>query len=97
MVNGFGESKAIPLNDQCVLVEVRENCPLITRYQLSRSTVQDMRMTLDLGDSDQMAKIAPDGKKWNRQGIKPHSKGIWNLFDCHVEEERINDVTEETN
>jgi len=23
------------------------------------------------------------GKKWNRWGIKPRSKGIWSPFDCH--------------
>jgi len=34
-----------------------------------------------------MAEIAPNRQKWNRQGIKPRLKGMWNPLTATVEEE----------
>lgn len=73
----------IPYTDRCVVGGGERKPPLIMHYQSIKSTAQNMGMAFDMEGLDRMAEIAPDGKKWNRQGIKPRYKGIWNMFDCH--------------
>jgi len=57
--------------------------PLITRYWSSKSTARNVCMASDLEGPDRMAKIAPDEKKQNQQGINPRSKGTWTQFEHH--------------
>ena len=91
------ESGAIPLNDRRVANGGERKPSLIARYQSSKSTARNVRMTLDLGDPDQMAKITPDGRSRIDEGMSHDLEGFGICLTAMVEEDFIHDVTEETN
>ena len=97
MVIGLDKSGAIPFIDQCVASGGERKPPLIARYRSSKSTAGNLRMALDLGDSDQMVEIMPDGGSRINEGIHCVLEGFGICLTTIVEEECIHDVTEETN
>lgn len=50
--------------------------PLIALYRSSRSTARDVRTTLDLGNLDWMAEIAPDGGSGIDEGLSRICKDL---------------------
>lgn len=69
----------------------------IACYRSIKLTARNVRMALDLGDSDQMVEIALDGGSEIDEGIYRILKRFGVCLTTTMEKDFIHDVTEETN